>query len=178
MGFSAEGLVPKLKKLGENLIGVEIGVCKGVNTKALLDACPNIRKIYAIDPWVAYQDKLTITQETADKWFLEAKERLRCYTIDDNVEIIKRPSLEAVKMFGHESLDFVYIDGNHSYEMALADCREWWPRVKKGGILSGHDFRPKDKEVRKAVFEFCEEINPVNKLQEVFGWSWFITKQK
>lgn len=180
MGFSAQGLVDVYKKLGPEIIGVEIGVCRGENIKNLLNECQNIKKIYGIDPWIAYQDSLTITQETADGWHKNATDLLSNYLKIERAVLIRKKSLDAVDAFENGQLDFVFIDGNHSYDMALADCRAWWQKVKPGGVLSGHDFRPKDIEVRKAVYEFSSEINKKVIEPEVIknfaGPCWYISK--
>ena len=178
MGYSALGMEPILKSLGEDIIGVEVGVCRGENIKALLDNCPNIKKIIGIDPWKAYKDKLNITQAQCDEWYLKAMENLKTYIAGNKAELQRMPSLEAAKKYRDELFDFVYIDGNHTFEMALADCRAWWPKIKPWGMLSGHDFRPKDKEVRRAVYTFYDEINSetIFKLQETEYYSWFIQK--
>lgn len=175
MGFSAQGMVALFKELGDGIVGVEVGVCKGENIKALLDNCPNIAKIYGVDPWVAYQDKLTITQATADEWYALTKKNLKGYWYDNEVELIRKPSLQAVKLFSDNSFEFVYIDGDHSFAAALNDMRAWWPKVKPGGLLCGHDYRAKDKEVRAAVEKFTED----NKfeVEEAKYWSWYIRKE-
>jgi len=48
--------------------------------------------------------------------------------------------MDAVKVFDDESLDFIFIDGNHSFEFVTNDIAEWGKKVKKGGIISGHDY--------------------------------------
>jgi hypothetical protein len=159
MGFSAQSLVEIYKTMALGAWGVEIGVCRGENIKQLLDACQNIRKIIGIDPWAAYQDKLTITQETAEEWYQVARYLLREYIWHDRVKLIRKPSLEAVESFEDNFLDFSFIDGNHSYPIVLADLAAWWPKVKPGGIFSGHDFRTKDTEVRRAVYEFAQRLD-------------------
>jgi predicted O-methyltransferase YrrM len=54
-------------------------------------------------------------------------------------EFIREPSLEAVKRFRPGSVDFVYVDGDHSFEAVLADLNAWWGPLAPGGILAGHD---------------------------------------
>ncbi|MDP3697256.1 MAG: class I SAM-dependent methyltransferase, partial [Candidatus Taylorbacteria bacterium] len=56
-----------------------------------------------------------------------------------------------------EELDFVYIDGNHSYDYVKKDLELYWDKVKKGGALTGDDFNIKD--IARAVFEFSKEKN-------------------
>lgn len=61
-------------------------------------------------------------------------------------------SWEVSVEFEDESLDFVFIDADHVYESVLKDLRAWYPKVKRGGILSGHDFNWVG--VERAVKEF------------------------
>lgn len=53
---------------------------------------------------------------------------------------MRMTSMEAVKKFQDESIDFVFIDGSHEYEDIKNDIVSWLPKVKKGGILAGHDY--------------------------------------
>ena len=48
--------------------------------------------------------------------------------------------MDAVKDFENESIDFVYIDGNHGFKFITEDIYEWSKKVRKGGIISGHDY--------------------------------------
>jgi predicted O-methyltransferase YrrM len=174
MSFSANGMVNILRPRGDDLIGAEIGVDKGESTKGLLNKCENIKKIYAIDPWTEYK---ALTQEACDKNYLIAKEYLRSYVLDNNIEIIKEPSLQAVLDFKDLSLDFVYIDGDHSFEAAYADICAWYPKVKSGGVVSGHDFRPeKDWEVKAAIRKFTDD-NGYEIIVIPQGWSWYFIKR-
>jgi hypothetical protein len=53
-----------------------------------------------------------------------------------------------------EYLDFVYIDGDHKYEEVKRDIECWFPKVKKGGCIGGHDYGKKNYlGVRRAVKE-------------------------
>jgi len=53
---------------------------------------------------------------------------------------IRMPSMEAVQKFENETLDFVFIDGSHEYEDIKDDIQSWLPKVKRGGVLAGHDY--------------------------------------
>jgi hypothetical protein len=52
----------------------------------------------------------------------------------------RRPSAEAATAFADQSLDFVFIDACHSYEAVSEDIRAWWPKMKPGGLMAGHDY--------------------------------------
>jgi len=85
---------------------------------------------------------------------------------------IKKYSMEAVKDIPNESLDFVYIDGNHRYGFVKEDLWEWGKKVRVGGILSGHDyyeFRSGNKGVVMAVNEYVS----AHKIDR-----WFITDER
>jgi len=61
-------------------------------------------------------------------------------TRDFTVEIIRKTSIEAVKDVPDGSLDFVYIDALHEFDPVMMDLIEWVPKVRKGGIVAGHDY--------------------------------------
>jgi len=116
-------------------IGAEIGIEKGVFTEKL---CRAGLKIYAIDPWKTYSDYNNPRgQKRQDFKYEHTKRVLAPY---DNCTIIKKISMEAVEDFKDESLDFVYIDGNHMFRYVAEDIFEWSKKIRKGGIVSGHDY--------------------------------------
>lgn len=117
-------------------VGVEVGVERGLYTEVLCKANPDA-KIYAVDPWEAYTGyRDYVSQEKVSTFYLDAQERLAKY----NCEIIKKYSMDAVRDFENGSLDFVYIDGNHQFEFVAQDIGFWTRKVRKGGIVAGHDF--------------------------------------
>ncbi len=114
--------------------GVEIGVDKGEFSEKL---CQAGLTIYAIDPWLNYPEYFKRQrQDRLDETYEATKRRLAPYTCT----IIRKTSMEAVKNFTDESLDFVYIDGNHEFKYVTEDIYEWSKKVKQGGVISGHDY--------------------------------------
>jgi predicted O-methyltransferase YrrM len=73
--------------------------------------------------------------------------------IDNILKIIDKPSLTASNLYEKRSLDFVFIDAGHSYEEVKKDIQAWLPKVKKGGVLAGHDYSKSFPGVVKAVRE-------------------------
>lgn len=68
----------------------------------------------------------------------------------DYVEVLPMDSLHAAARFPDEHFDFVFLDSSHKYEMTKAEIRLWYPKLKEGGILAGHDYKG-TKEVQDAV---------------------------
>jgi len=84
-------------------------------------------------------------------------EELRLNIRGLRIVIIEGTSEEAAKRIASDSVDLVFIDANHKYPYIKADIINYWPKVKLGGIMLGHDYREDGKKfrgVRKAVTEF------------------------
>lgn len=146
--------------------GIEIGVGRGDFSKHLLEST-KLEKIYSIDPWdiSKSQYRLKWTQEKLNEIYKLAMLNLKPFGLRS--EIVKETSAEASKMFDEKSIDFIYIDALHDYESVIQDIGLWWPKVKSGGILAGHDYtkrigeKEKDAEfgVIKAVDESVKKLN-------------------
>ncbi|GAF81585.1 unnamed protein product, partial [marine sediment metagenome] len=88
----------------------------------------------------------------------QAHDRLESF---ENYSFLETSSSDAVGTFYDESLDFVYIDGNHMYDYVKSDITEWSKKVRPGGIVAGHDYMHSKKathiEVRRAIHDYTEE---------------------
>lgn len=141
-------------------VGAEIGVESGSYSKNLCKCNPRA-KVYLVDAWMAYKGyRDHVTQSKIDSFYEQLRKRLEGF---GNYEIIRKFSMEAVKGFEDESLDFVYIDANHQFEFVAQDIGFWSRKVKRGGIVSGHDFiRREGIHVIQAVqaYTYCYGIEP------------------
>ena len=150
-------LIDKFKELGFK-VGVEIGTDRGDYARDICSRYPEV-KLFTIDPYLPYNEgKEVKTEKDMQAFYEEAKAKLAPY----DCEIIYKTSMEAVNQFEPESIDFVFIDGNHQYEYVYEDITEWTKRVRKGGIVCGHDYieDPSRKYgVIKAVNQYIEENN-------------------
>ena len=118
-------------------VGVEVGVAAGLYSNVLAKANPQM-KLYSIDPWLPYPGYKDYQKDsTFAQLEREARERLERYP---NSEIIKEFSMDAVKRFEDNSLDFVYIDANHRDEFVTQDVTKWYKKVKPGGVIAGDDY--------------------------------------
>lgn len=126
--------LPEFFKEKEFKVGAEIGVYKGEFTEKL---CKAGLKIYGIDPYIVYKNYRKHPKEIDyEEMYGMAKKLEEKY----DCHIIRKTSMEATDDIPDESLDFVYIDGNHSIPYIIEDIYEWNKKVKKGGIISGHDY--------------------------------------
>lgn len=116
--------------------GAEIGVADGRNALAMCEAIPGLH-LLGVDPWWPYPgNPRGGPKEQHTENARLASERLKGY----DVELRRATSLDAVQDVDYESLDFVYIDGNHSFDYVMQDLIEWSKCVRSGGIVAGHDF--------------------------------------
>jgi len=169
-----------LNKLGYTGIGAEVGVDFGEHSENLLNLWSG-SLLYSIDWWKAqpkevYDDPCNANgQAEYDKSYERAKAKLSKF--DKRSIIMRLPSHEASQQFVDEYFDFVYIDANHGHKEVLADLYDWWPKVKRGGLLCGDDFHPIWGGVISATNQFATEYK-VTLLQggESSAWQWYIFK--
>ena len=114
--------------------GAEVGVCTGEHSKVLCDNIPGV-ELYCIDLWSEMERRTQIRQ---DAFYAATVARLAPY----NVHLMKMSSMAALSSFEAESLDFVHIDGNHTYDHAAADIIFWSRKLRVGGMMSVHDYCP------------------------------------
>jgi hypothetical protein len=132
--------VSKLIKPGD--IGAEIGVCEGsFSYHVLLQKKPS--KLYLIDPWEYGLRKNIEKEPTPEKQRYRDEQYKRVcnyFAPFENVEILRMKSEDAVYLFADDYFDYVYIDGEHSYEAVTRDLNNYFPKVKVGGCLIGDDY--------------------------------------
>lgn len=148
--------------------GAEIGCAYGGFSQIILSEWKG-QKLYMVDPWSKQQDYRENTNEIApfDEWYKACAEMAKARTEAPYVGIVRQRSADAANTFRDGQFDFVYIDGNHRYENVSEDLRLWWPKVKTGGLVGGHDYgnitmeqqAGWDCEVQRAVEDFVREMN-------------------
>ena len=120
--------------------GAEIGVNYGLFSEYMHKVIPDLQ-LLSIDPWFP-------KYKHSDRAEKQAIKRLSVYPGN---KIIKKPSMEVVCNIEEQSLDFVYIDGNHNFDSVMGELIEWSKRVRSGGIVAGHDYIKRLRGLRTAV---------------------------
>ena len=169
--------IPVVLKGVDNPVGIELGTDGGTTTLYLLKELPTLT-LHGIDPYLPYIDwggnsfswhgGLNHDNNNSYAAFMN---RVESYS--DRYTHHKKISDEAVNDFEDESMDFIFIDGLHTYEQVLKDCTNYYPKLKKDGLFCGHDFRT-IVGVNKAVNEFALSIgiDTINIMrQDVWYWT-------
>jgi predicted O-methyltransferase YrrM len=143
-------------------VGAEIGVASGEHAELLCKNIPGLH-LYCIDAWQYYHGYTDYMGKTLERFYNETAARLQPY----NCTIIRKFSMDAVNDFDDGSLDFVYIDAAHDLKNVISDLCEWNPKVRKDGIVFGHDYKRRanheyHREVVEAVqcYAYTYRINP------------------
>ena len=161
--FNYKRFYRKITKEKEFKVFVEIGSWKGHSTRYLGKLLKDRDiVIYAIDLFdMTYKEYDSLEKKYMFEIFNYNIKRL------NNIEPIKSISWEASEGFNNASVDFVFIDADHTYSSVKKDIQSWLPKVKKGGIISGHDyFNPCG--VKQAVDEiFSDKV-------EFYDKCWFV----
>lgn len=144
--------------------GAEIGVERGQFSKRLCTSNPGL-KLYCIDPWLAYPGyREHVTQSKLDDFYAETQWRLAPF----DCVIIRKPSIEAAADIPTRSLDFIYLDGNHSLLHVVQDLCYWVPKVRRGGIVAGHDYAHQSN--KRLPMHVIEGVNAYVQAYEIKQW--------
>lgn len=171
---------------GRPRFGVEVGCYRGETSAKLLAAFPHLQLVM-VDQWKGdlpdddpYRltgdgvSKLTQAEQDANK----AAATAAVSSFVNRRTILNLASKKASQRVSGRTFDFVFIDGNHSYESVAEDIAAWWPLVKGGGLLAGHDYNhPANQRgnfgVKRAVDEFAATEGVEVKLM---GSCWWMAK--
>ena len=194
----------KYLKENDYRMGIEIGSYKGLYSKYLLDNWKGY--LYMVDVWKKLPDSEYVdmsNQENPKEIILDVFDNLSGY--EDRTTLIRAESNAASYLFKDEYFDFIYIDANHKYSYVMRDIKIWYPKLKPGGVLAGHDWiADYDEEqadengdvhvwlhntetpnimeyaglfgVNAAVKEFCKEINKEYEVTDEYLGTWYFKK--
>lgn len=149
-----------LNRLGLTGEGVEVGVFRGEFAELVLDSWKG-SKYHLVDPWMVYAEEMgaeghPLNQEAFDHIYESVLRRVDHF--GDRADVMRMPSLDAATCFADGTLDFVYIDGLHTYQAVYDDATAWYPKLKPGGLMAGHDYAEGPRwEVKPAMDRFAKE---------------------
>lgn len=186
------------------VVGVEVGIWRGQNAAYLLDTFPELY-LFMVDPYYALgydRDKLSgsYTPNGLDRYrewpireacteqgiptMVAARRSMKCELsmleriapYRERATTVRMSSHVAARYFNDRCFDFIFIDACHEYTNIKADLNAWYPKLKDGGLFSGHDYDSKwDRKghygVKRAVDEFCKERGySVNIAPQLIWW--------
>lgn len=162
--YSMASAVPDQAKV------VEVGSWKGRSTNAICSALAKKQgaELFAVDTWEGdsqicadYDVKDALEQDLIYKEFCE---NMAGY---DFLKVVRADSVKAAEQFEDNSIDWIFIDGDHSYDAVCNDVKAWFPKIKDGGVIAGHD-HPK----------FAVTLATRTLFDHVCVWDsiWFVTK--
>lgn len=148
------------KYLPQNSIGLEIGVWKGEFSEQILQHLTPL-KLYLCDPWQFtpqfpdrwYGGTQAHSQEDMDQIFDRVQQKLQHYTDKTSISYLRTTSNLLPDLIAPQSLDWCYIDGDHSYDQVLADLNICFDLVKPGGLITGDDY-DQGNDIQRAVSAF------------------------
>uniref|UniRef100_A0A6H1ZGT7 Putative methyltransferase n=1 Tax=viral metagenome TaxID=1070528 RepID=A0A6H1ZGT7_9ZZZZ len=168
--------VALLKTLPRHSVGLEVGVYRA-NFSLHMIRHVRPRILYLVDAWRRMPNT---NKHYTDDWhhtnLFIATCRMLPYIASGVVRPLCVVSGDAPGYIPDKSLDWVYIDADHTYEGCKSDFARWWPKVKFGGTVMAHDYSPADfPGVVKAIDEFEAKngIKRVGRTEEVHPTVWF-----
>ena len=177
--FTGNSFIPTTPTVAPQVHYVEIGSWRGRSTAymgvEIANSGKNI-KFDAVDTWAGSSDEPehlndpSVLNDTLYNEFLQ-----NISPVAEYVNPVRMTSVEAASTYADNSLDFVFIDAQHDYDSVHADIVAWWPKVKQGGIIAGHDYNPGPDEngVDYGVGRAVRELLPEH---QSLPWCWATQK--
>lgn len=148
-------------------VGAELGVAAAGHVEEILKH-PEITRLFGVDSYQHrddYDDAMNMPQERFEELYGYVLRFTAQY--GNRFKLIRKSTLDASYEIADGSLDFVYVDADHSYAACKADLATWLPKLRRGGMMSGHDFN--FPGVLHAVQEVATDLH----LEAESNW-WFI----
>lgn len=159
--------------------GAEIGCEAGITTSFLLRHCSQLH-LYAVDTWgdlvpeSLRSEAYNYHTKNFDVIYPRFLDRVKHYR--NRLTILQGVSWEMACKVEDGSLDFIFIDADHGYESVMKDILAWVPKVRPGGLISGHDYDPKHEDVY-GVVQAVDEYFGKDNFKVTFDWVWFAWKK-
>jgi predicted O-methyltransferase YrrM len=132
----------------------EVGVYRGAYAARMLASAPSLQRYYMIDPWRHLEDwnkPANRSDDTFETFFAETLAKTEQYSAKRVV--LRGRTVDVVDEIPDASLDFAYIDGDHTLRGIAIDLARIYPKVRDGGFIGGDDFC-------RNIFQHSEEYEP------------------
>jgi predicted O-methyltransferase YrrM len=167
-----EAYVRAVSQVPKNGRMVEIGTWLGRSLAAILPtAIARQIGVWCVDTWKGSPEDPTeqLVQSGLDA-FASFEANMRRLKYWGTFSVIRADQSLAAQRFPDDSLDLVFLDADHRYEVVIRDIRLWWPKLRSGGVFSGHDYGDVHPGVAKAVNELFGSP------EQVSGYVWRVSK--
>lgn len=149
-------------------VGCEIGVEKGKNAQTMFEIIPNL-KLYGVDaykqhPQASYAYHAAL-RHWDDQYLQNVKQQCLKRMKGRDFTLLEGFSEDVVERIKDNSLDFVYIDADHSYDFVMQDIILWGRKIRKGGIISGHDYYDKNPSDRRS--KITQAVNDYTRVHNI-----------
>lgn len=179
----SQQLAALLSRWGQRpIIGAELGVERGETSEYLLRSVPRLF-LFMVDTWRPFPTESEyvrsgdlVAQHSSDRQSQDMRQAMQATDFAAHRrQILRLTTMEAAQQIADESLDFVFVDADHTYSSVLNDLQTWWPKIKPGGLLSGHDYGARlDRSgawgVARAVNEFSTQMQVQLHLGKATVW--------
>lgn len=131
----------RFMKLADVKTMVEVGVWEGDFAKDLLEECGFIERYYMIDPWANLPDwnkPFNVDTEKFDDIYADAMKKTAFAS--EKITVLRGRTKEVIDDIPDDSLDFAYVDGDHTLRGITIDLIKLFPKIKEGGFIGGDDF--------------------------------------
>lgn len=168
-------------------VGVEVGVYRGALAACVLRELPGLTW-YMVDRWAPPPRGSSYAQsgDSVSRLGSTAFDEVYCDAIartsfaDDRRVICRGDSTVQAELIAPKSIDLVFIDGDHSDQGVTDDLVAWHDRVKPGGWLGGHDWRPAGRttgwHVGPAVMRWFNSIGVEPEVELGVDKTWWIRR--
>ncbi len=161
---------------GENLRGVELGLYQANSFCTMLQVCTNVDELIGVDKWEPYVDQIGGGKMVRDQKQIEFIRNTAINFIywsgcADRATILEMDTIEAAAKYEDESMDFVFFDAHLTQQQLEDELTAWYPKIKQGGLVIGHDYHTRD--TRHAVLNFRLDNNitiPLYNYDMTFIW--------
>lgn len=154
-----------LEFIKRDAVCIEVGVWQGDLSRQITQL--PISRLYLIDPWKSINDVEGRLHNTDQKILDDIYNKVRRrFFFNKKVQLIRKFSADAMSDIKDGSADWIYIDGNHSYEFVKEDLNGWWPKLKSGGYLCGDDYINGKYQVEQLKFGVVQAVDEFREEKE------------